>query len=131
MSLRKLLGRGGGKGCWQHFLPLPQFMFVSCIFSFLHNVFPTIWYKSQILVHFYFLFLQRLSILDQSRVLLFGEKLNTSCCFFTTESQILMTLGKRPPENIVAKGENAGNQHFLLFPQCFPSFPNQISIFFK
>ena len=22
-------------------------------------------------------------------------------------------------ENIVAKGENAGNQHFLLFPQCF------------
>ena len=23
-------------------------------------------------------------------------------------------------ENIVRKGENAGNQHFLLFPQCFP-----------
>ena len=23
-------------------------------------------------------------------------------------------------ENIVGKGENAGNQHFLLFPQCFP-----------
>ena len=22
-------------------------------------------------------------------------------------------------ENIVGKGENAGNQHFLLFPQCF------------
>ena len=22
-------------------------------------------------------------------------------------------------ENIVKKGENAGNQHFLLFPQCF------------
>ena len=22
-------------------------------------------------------------------------------------------------ENIVIKGENAGNQHFLLFPQCF------------
>ena len=22
-------------------------------------------------------------------------------------------------ENIVVKGENAGNQHFLLFPQCF------------
>ena len=27
------------------------------------------------------------------------------------------------------KGENAGNQHFLLFPQCFLTFPNQISIF--
>ena len=26
-------------------------------------------------------------------------------------------------------GENAGNQHFLLFPQCFLPFPNQISIF--
>ena len=25
---------------------------------------------------------------------------------------------KKPLENIVAKGENAGNQHFLLFPQC-------------
>ena len=23
-------------------------------------------------------------------------------------------------ENIVGKGENAGFQHFLLFPQCFP-----------
>ena len=22
-------------------------------------------------------------------------------------------------ENIVGKGENVGNQHFLLFPQCF------------
>ena len=28
-------------------------------------------------------------------------------------------------ENIVGKGENAGYQHFLLFPQCFQkaSFP--------
>ena len=25
-------------------------------------------------------------------------------------------------ENIVRKGENAGNQHFLLFPQCFLSY---------
>ena len=23
-------------------------------------------------------------------------------------------------ENIVGKGENAGDQYFLLFPQCFP-----------
>ena len=29
-------------------------------------------------------------------------------------------------ENIVGKGENAGDQHFLLFPQCFEkaSFPD-------
>ena len=25
-------------------------------------------------------------------------------------------------ENIVGKEENAGNQHFLLFPQCFLSY---------
>ena len=30
-----------------------------------------------------------------------------------------MTLKKKDMENTVGKGENAGNQHFLLFPQCF------------
>ena len=30
-----------------------------------------------------------------------------------------MTLKKKPFENIVGKGENAGNQHFLLSRQCF------------
>ena len=30
-----------------------------------------------------------------------------------------MTRKKKPFENIVRKGENAGNQHFLIFPQCF------------
>ena len=29
---------------------------------------------------------------------------------------------KKPFENIVGKGENAGNQHFLLFPPCFLPF---------
>ena len=29
----------------------------------------------------------------------------------------------KPSENTVEKGENAGNQHFLLFPQCFLPFP--------
>ena len=37
----------------------------------------------------------------------------------------LMTVRNKPLENIVGKGENASNQHFLLFPQyfqkaCFP-----------
>ena len=36
---------------------------------------------------------------------------------------------KKAFENVVGKGENAGNQHFLLFPQCFLLFPTQISIF--
>ena len=26
---------------------------------------------------------------------------------------------KKSSENAVGKGENAGNQHFLIFPQCF------------
>ena len=32
---------------------------------------------------------------------------------------------KRASENIMGKGENAGNQHFLLFPQCFQKPPHQ------
>ena len=34
-----------------------------------------------------------------------------------------MTLSKKPlKKNIVVKGENAGNQHFLIFPQSFQFF---------
>ena len=32
---------------------------------------------------------------------------------------ILTTLQLQPFKNIFGKGENAGNQHFLIFPQCF------------
>ena len=32
-----------------------------------------------------------------------------------------MTLTKKAFENIVRKGENAGNQYFLLFPVFYPS----------
>ena len=46
-----------------------------------------------------------------------------------TQSQFLMTPTYKPFGNIVQKGENAGNQHFLLFPQCFLPFLKQISIF--
>ena len=34
-------------------------------------------------------------------------------------AKVTMSLFDRV-ENAVGKGENAGNQHFLLFPQCFP-----------
>ena len=33
-------------------------------------------------------------------------------------------------ENIMGKGENAGNHHFLIFLQCFLPFPNQVLIFY-
>ena len=36
---------------------------------------------------------------------------------------------KKPFENIMGKGENAGNWHFLLFPQCFLSYERQIKCF--
>ena len=38
-------------------------------------------------------------------------------------------LKKMPFENIVGRGGNAGNKHFLLFPQGFLSHQGQISIF--
>ena len=41
---------------------------------------------------------------------------------FTTQSQLLTTLTKKPFRNIVGKGENAGNQHFLLFHNVFYRF---------
>ena len=47
---------------------------------------------------------------------------------FTTQSRLLTTPKKKPFENIVGKGENAGKQHFLLFPQCFLPFPKDISL---
>ena len=36
---------------------------------------------------------------------------------------------KDASENIVGKRENGGNQHFLLFPQCFQNIPKRISVF--
>ena len=47
---------------------------------------------------------------------------------FTTQSRFFTTLRKKPFENIVRIGENAGSQRFLLFPGCFLPFQNQISI---
>ena len=35
----------------------------------------------------------------------------------------MTNLRKRPFKNIVGKGENAGNQHFVLFPKIFSSHP--------
>ena len=37
-------------------------------------------------------------------------------------------LGKKPFENTTGKGENAGNQHFLLCLQCFKFMYRRISI---
>ena len=41
---------------------------------------------------------------------------------FTRQSRLLMTLKKKPSENIAGKGENAGT------PQCFLSILKRISV---
>ena len=38
---------------------------------------------------------------------------------------LFTTPKKKPFKEIVGNGENAGNQHFLLFPQCFLSYQTQ------
>ena len=40
-----------------------------------------------------------------------------------------MTLRKKASENNLRKGENAGNQHFLLFPKCFFPLQNKLQLF--
>ena len=47
---------------------------------------------------------------------------------FTTQSPLLTTLRKKPFENIMGKGANAGNQHLLLFPKCFLPIPLNASL---
>ena len=43
----------------------------------------------------------------------------------TSQSRLLTHHQMKAFENIVGKEENAGNQHFLLFPQCFLPFTKQ------
>ena len=48
---------------------------------------------------------------------------------FPKQSLVFRAQVKEAFENIVRKGENAGNRHFPLFSQCFLPFPKEISIF--
>ena len=47
---------------------------------------------------------------------------------FTNNTDFFMTLIHLTSKNIKGKGENAGNQHFLRFPQCFFSILSQTEI---
>ena len=51
---------------------------------------------------------------------LFGKGLNLYATFMNFNDPHT----EEPFANIVGKGKNAGDQHFLLFPQCFLPFPN-------
>ena len=63
--------------------------------------------------------------MDQRVALTFpnGKMLDQSVLKGFADSKIYVTqtlkLIMSTIENTVGKGENAGNQHFLLFPQCF------------
>ena len=48
---------------------------------------------------------------------------------FTLYHTFTPLIKKKLFENIVGKGENAGYQHFLLFPRCFLSFQREIAPF--
>ena len=48
---------------------------------------------------------------------------------FKAQCRLLKTVRKVTFENIVGKEENAGYQHFLLFPQCFLSYQRRIALF--
>ena len=74
------------------------------VFSLSHKVYKT---------HFYGMFnsLPNDKFLDRSKFKTFAEdKINMTQTFKFDLWWV---------ENIVGKGENAGDQHFLLFPQCF------------
>ena len=54
------------------------------------------------------------NVLDWTKVKVFADdKLNYATIINSVFDRI---------ENIVGKGENAGYQHFLLFPQCFQKY---------
>ena len=58
--------------------------------------------------------LQDDKIMDFAKLKAFADdKLNVAKVMFSVNNRI---------ENIVGKGENAGNQYFLLFPQCLRAF---------
>ena len=59
------------------------------------------------------------SFLDSSKLKAFAED----------KSNVVMMISLFDrEENTVGKGENAGKQHFLLFPQCFPNPPSLRSL---
>ena len=61
--------------------------------------------------------------------LIYSWYLSVNIFYFTTQSWLLTTFRYKHFENVVGKSANAGNQHFLLFPQCFLPVLKQIWIF--
>ena len=88
----------------------------------------TLWEKEKLLVTSNFSFshrvFKRLELQTRKNQGLFRKGLNL---YHTI--RLLKNVGMKGFKNIVGKGEKAGNQHYLLFPQGFLPFRTQISIF--
>ena len=110
---------------------------VTSNFSFAHSVFylseelSVIFIKFKIVVWKLFEF-RRIKKMSFGRGLnlLLPEHFLVILCKKGVNSLPHNFLRKKPFENIVGKGENAGNHHFLLIPQYFLLFP-QKSLFFS
>ena len=55
----------------------------------------------------------------QNDKILYGSKLKAFADVKSNVAKLMISVFNRV-ENTVGKGENAGYQHFLLFPHCFP-----------
>ena len=107
-------------------------MIVTDISSLSHNVFYENKGKFYHLNHLLLVFFSKALKEDTSKIVPCSNEqmisASESLNFYLspTQSRLLKTLSKKPFENIVEKGENAGNQHFLLFSQCFLPIPKTI-----
>ena len=79
--------------------------------------------KGSLLIHCYFLYIKVNEIIFCC-LYIFNQLLS----FFHT-ILTLNTLEKRGLFKTAGQGENAGDRHFLLFPQCFLPIPKRIYVF--
>ena len=119
-------------------------MLMTSIFSFSHNVFCPIKDRNHHFSNIEFIVSkcfqfglgqnsivwERVNSLPNDTILgsiMFEFKANADDKFDVAE---IMGFVFERVENIVGKGENAGYQHFLLFPQCFQktSFPGLLKV---
>ena len=82
----------------------------------LYHTTPTFTTQPQLLPHDPDFYHTTQTFNTQSRLLPHNPNFCHTTPTFTTQPRLLTTLKKQVFENIVGKGENAGNQHFLLFP---------------
>ena len=114
-----------GKGLMQ--IMVIWICFIYCIVFKITSVYFHLYCSSQCTYPYFHIFFQR-----------FPERysFNATGCFPTISLLTLYSIGfiythqqQTPFENIVGNEEITRNEWFLLFPQCFLYFPNQISVF--